>query len=69
MSLDENYADVQSHLRAGRRAMRRLMAFSDDWVEKGRVEVEFGVLRDVIRRFARCQLRLAARPADPDGGD
>jgi hypothetical protein len=69
MSLDENYADVLSHLRAGRRAMRRLMAFSDDWVGKGRVQVEFGVLRDLIRGFARCQLRQPPRPADSDGGD
>jgi hypothetical protein len=69
MTLEEHYADVLAHLRAGRRAMRRLMAFSEDGVGKGRVEVEFDVLGGLIREFARYQLCLTSRPADAESGD
>jgi hypothetical protein len=55
---------------AGEPAQDRLFplaAVSDDWVCKGLVEMQFDVLRDMIRDFARCQLCVdPAAAADPD---
>jgi hypothetical protein len=63
MTLEENLDDVLAHLRDARESMWRLMAFSQDWVCRGLVETEFGVLQDMIREFARCQLCMAPRAA------
>ena len=61
MTLHENLADVFAHLANARRSMRCIGAVSDDWLCKGLVDIQFGILQDLIRDFARHQVCLVPR--------